>query len=280
MNMGQLAGFRRWGYDTRGWAHTTQYRYSTTVCNVDRWLVQHRDTGVWDACADDLKAWMTTRPANAGTRNGYRDALHAYYCWMQDVAQRADNPADVLPRLRVPRHLPKALHDDDARLVLDAAPPYGLRWVAVVTLMFYGGLRASEVIGAQWADLAGGMLHVRGKGSYDRVVPLAAPALEALSDWRGECPSPVWLFPSPRYPDRHQSYGWTHRTVCQIAREAGVAGFHPHVGRHTAATHMIDRGADVRDVAAFLGHVSLQNTAKYLAVRPARVAAAVTRMAY
>lgn len=278
MNMGQLAGFRRWGYDTRGWALTTQNRYSNTILNVDRWLGD--DVSIMDATTEQLQAWMSSRPANAGTRNGYRDALVAYYQWLIDVSLRRDNPAEPLPRLRIARHLPKALHGSDARHVLDQAQTYGPRWVAVTTLMFYGGLRASEVIGAQWADLSGDMLRVRGKGGHDRDVPLAGPVLEALAAWRATAPASDWVFPSPRNLSRHQSYGWTYTKVREIAEAAGVSGFHPHVGRHTAATSLLDSGADVRDLQAFLGHANLQTTARYLAVRPARVAAAVTRLAY
>lgn len=280
MNMGQLAGFRHWGYDNRGWAQTTQYRYSTTCRNVDGWLATERDLGLLEADTDDLQAWMSTRPRNAGTRNGYRNALIAYFDWAMDVSLRQTNPAEPLPRLRVPKHLPKALHADDARLVLDQSHRHGPRWAAVVYLMFFGGLRAAEVIGAQWGDMRGDMLHVRGKGSKDRVVPLAAECMDVVEDWRAVSPPSDWMFPSPRYEGRHQSYNWTYEQVRCVASQAGVPGFHPHKGRHTAATSLLDARATVRDLQAFLGHSSLENTAKYLAVRPVAVATAVARMAY
>lgn len=280
MNMGQLAGFRRWGYDTRGWALTTQKRYSNTIISADRWLHDDGRPELMAAGLDDLKAWMTTRTTNAGTRNGYRDALVAYFDWAMDVSLRRDNPAAALPRLPVPRGLPRALHPEDARLVLDASHAYGLRWVALCKLAFYAGLRATELITLRWVDLSHDMARIRGKGGHARDVPLAPCAAEALEEWRGACPSPVWVFPSPRFDDRHQSYGWTHRTMQRIAADAGVAGFHPHVGRHTTATTLLDTGADVRDVQALLGHVNLATTSRYLAVRPARVVAAVGRLAY
>lgn len=280
MRMSELAGFRRWGYDNRGWATTTQYRYSTTCRNVDGWLADEDRPDLLHADTDDLQAWMTTRPRNAGTRNGYRNALVAYYDWACDVSLRCDNPAEPLPRLRVPKHLPKALHPDDARLVLDQSHTYGPRWAAVVHLMFWCGLRAAEVIGSQWADLNGDMLHVRGKGSKDRVVPVAAECMDVLEDWRAVSPASDWMFPSPRYEGRHQSYNWTYEQVRAVASEAGVDGFHPHRGRHTFASSLLDAHANIRDLQAALGHASLENTAKYLKVRPVAVAAAVGRMAY
>lgn len=275
LTLAQLAGFRRWGYDTRGWAQSTQYRYSIRVVNCHN----HLDTDLTAASTSDMLGWLSSLPTNPSTRNHARNAVHAYCCWMQDVSLRRDNPADDLPRLRIPKHLPRAYDPTIAAALLDAADRRGQRWAAAGALMFYGGLRASEITERQWADLTSDMLHVRGKGSEDRVVPLAPPALEAVNLWRPLADASDWMFPSPRNPSRHMSYTWLYRTFKAIAADVGVPAFHPHAGRHTCATTLVETGAHVRDIQALLGHSNLATTTRYLAARPQRVVDAVGRLA-
>lgn len=274
MNLGELAGFRRWGYDTRGWAQSTQYRYSTRVVNCSTHL---GDLTV--ATTRDMLGWLSSLPTNPSTRNHARNAVHAYCCWMTDVSLRRDNPADDLPRLRIPRHLPRAVDPSIASALLDAADRRGQRWAAAVHLMLYGGLRAGEVIGVQWADLVGDLLHVCGKGSEDRIVPLAPPAAEAVARWGTMAEGSDWMFPSPKDAARHMSYTWLYRTVKAIAAEVGVPTLAPHGCRHTCATTLVETGAHVRDIQALLGHASLSTTTRYLAARPQRVVDAVGRLA-
>lgn len=273
LTMGQLAGFRRWGYDMRGWAQTTQYRYSMRV--------RHCANHVGDlttATYQDLLGWLSSLPANANTRNSARSAIHAYYAWMQDVSLRTDNPADDLPRLKVPRQLPKPIDPTLTPAVLDAADRAGQRWSTFLHLMFHAALRVDETLRVQWADLTGPMLHVRGKGSKDRVVPLNTPTLQAVDQWRLMAPGSNWMFPSPKDPARRMSYSWAWQNVRDIGQAAGVDHLHPHRGRHTCASTLVTTGAHVRDIQELLGHSSLHTTTRYLASQPQQVAAAVSML--
>ncbi len=205
----------------------------------------------------------------------------------------AHGGTDVAGRLRTPkrdRHLPRVLSREtmDAVLVgLAAAAGEGdavaIRDLAVVELLYASALRVSELVGLDVDDVDLERLTVRvtGKGSKERVVPFGRPALDALLDWmRGGRPQLA-------DPDRahHALFLGTrggrlgqrrvHELVTALLEEIPGAGPHgPHTLRHTAATHLLDGGADLRAVQEMLGHASLGTTQIYTHVSLERLAEA------
>jgi integrase/recombinase XerC len=148
-------------------------------------------------------------------------------------------------------------------------------------LLYGGGLRVGELVGldVRDLDLVRGDVRVRGKGGKERIVPLPAAAREALRAWLdlrrrpGVLAEPLFVdlrgagVAASRIGDRQ-----VRRLLIARARRASVADHvHPHRLRHSYATHLLDMGADLRDIQELLGHESLSTTQKYTAISVERL---------
>ena len=274
-----LLDFERYGFDVKGWSRNTRRNYSLRVCAAAEWLAGQRHIGVRDATTTDLRAYLSSTPATASNRNNVRQALVAYYGWLQHQGVRDDNPAAPIQRLPQPRPLPKALASEDARKVLAAAARYDPMWCAFTSLLFYAGLRRDEARTLEWPAFEDtSWVRFVAKGSQWRSVPLHSVAASAIGAWRARCPSPRWVFPSPVIPTQPIGTSAVGRHLRRIGEVAGVGGMHPHKARHSFATRLLESGVDLRTVQEALGHAELSTTAIYLRVRPAGVARAVTSL--
>jgi integrase/recombinase XerC len=209
----------------------------------------------------------------------------------------ATTGADVAVRLRSPkadRTLPRVLSRgqiDGVLASLDAragtGDPGALRDVAAVELLYASGLRVSELTGLDLPDVDLGRLTVRvtGKGGKDRVAPFGVPAARALSRYldegrpalaaRADTPTPAVLLNSR---GRRSGPRDLHRLVSGLMEGLpGSAAGGPHTLRHTAATHLLDGGADLRSVQELLGHASLGTTQIYTHVSAERLREAYAR---
>lgn len=149
--------------------------------------------------------------------------------------------------------------------------PIGIRDAALLATLYPGGLRREEVIRLNLADYdpETQILRVKGKRGKDREVPITdAGALRAISDWlqaRGGQPGP--LFVAIRRNGNLAADRLNNQTVYDVLRQltqrAGLEALSPHDLRRTAATHLLDAGADVLTVARYLGHSNVQTTGKY-----------------
>ena len=191
------------------------------------------------------------------------------------------NPVDGIRPPKAPRPLPKALAVDDAVALAQqqpatANPALRARDHCVVELLYGCGLRVGELTGldlaasptaAGWVDAADATAHVLGKGSKRRSVPVGGPALAALADWLAlrhtlARPGEAALFVSNRGTRLSDSQV---RTRLQgLARDAGLAtGVHPHMLRHSFASHLLQSSGDLRAVQELLGHASITSTQVY-----------------
>lgn len=145
-----------------------------------------------------------------------------------------------------------------------------LRDAAMLELLYATGMRVAELVGLDVADVTFGnrTVKVTGKGDKQRVMPFGAPADKALRDWLehgrpvlcGDMSDDAFFLGSQggRIDQR-----MVRKVVHDRAREAGVPDISPHALRHSAATHMLDGGADLREVQEMLGHSSLKTTQRY-----------------
>ena len=205
----------------------------------------------------------------------------------------ANGGADVAGRLRTPkrdRHLPRVLSRQAMDEVLAGlserageGDPVALRDLAVVELLYASALRVSELVGldADDVDLERLTVRVVGKGSKERVVPFGRPALDALLDWmrigREQLANPSKPHPAVFLGTRGGRLGQrrVHELVTALLEELPGSGPHgPHALRHTAATHLLDGGADLRAVQEMLGHASLGTTQIYTHVSLERLSEA------
>lgn len=198
--------------------------------------------------------------------------LHRYLRSEEDVPT---DPASAVAAPSPGRSLPRPLSVVDVIRLLEATgdgSPAGLRDRAALELMYGAGLRISETIGIDVDDIDARdrLVRVRGKGDRERIVPFGEPAADAVEAWlvRGRpliAPGGPALLVNLRGGRLSRQGMWG--VVRRSADAAGLAsGVTPHTLRHSFATHLLDGGADVREVQELLGHASVSTTQVYTLV--------------
>ena len=207
----------------------------------------------------------------------------------------ATDPTQALPRPRVPRRLPRTLPAVPLGRALDRieerpehgrADPAATRDRALLELAYSSGLRLSELVGVDvgdW-DSTAGLVRVRGKGRRERVVPVGGAAAQALARYLahpGRARAALAGVGSPVFVNA-RGERLSGRTVQRVVRRrlaeaAGALVVTPHALRHSFATHLLDRGADLRAIQELLGHRSLATTQIYTHVSRARLRAAYSQ---
>ena len=186
----------------------------------------------------------------------------------------AGNPARGVRTPRAPKTLPRHLRPGEVETLLEAPrgeEPLTRRDRALLELLYATGLRVSELVSLDWPDLdlKQRVLRVLGKGGKERMVPFGRPAQAALVAWRESWPE-VRRIEADREPVFLNARGerLTDRSVRRVldrsvAATALARGIPPHTLRHAFATHLLERGADLRSIQELLGHASLATTQKY-----------------
>lgn len=195
----------------------------------------------------------------------------------------AANPAEDLRPPRAWRELPRYLSLEEVDRLLDApdvSTPRGLRDRTLIELLYATGLRVSELVGLKPPDLhlEAGYLTCLGKGDKQRVVPVGAQATEWMRRYLREGrpallkgQTSAWLFPSGRGSAPLTRVGFW-KLLKRYAVQSGVTtDVSPHMLRHSFATHLLDRGADLRAIQMMLGHADLSTTQIYTHVLEARL---------
>ena len=181
------------------------------------------------------------------------------------------NPARLVPNPKKGRPLPEFLSVEEAFDLVESPDGVGFRAArdrAALELLYGSGLRISELTNLRVddIDLREGLLRVKGKGSKERLVPIGSKAREALKDYLVERAllrsSSPYLFLNPK--GRRMTERGLREVVYRQARKAGLAGrVSPHTLRHSFATHLLQSGADIRDIQELLGHSSISATQVY-----------------
>lgn len=235
---------------------------------IDPMHVEHRE----------LRSWLAEL-AQAGyapaTVNRHLSAVRSIYRWLIGREVTSEDAAAAVASPKLSRRLPKTMTDADVRVLLASceAGEAGIRDAAMLELLYATGARISEVSRLDVGDVDFAQAQVRlfGKGSKERVVPIYARALRALSDYlRTARPALVAkgeggvdaLFVSAR--GRRMSADALRRRFERLVGEAGLdPSLTPHAMRHTFATELLEGGADLRSVQELLGHESLSTTQIY-----------------
>lgn len=204
----------------------------------------------------------------ARTLSGWR----AYFRWLARHGGIPRNPCEGIRPPKAPRRLPKALPVDQTHALLDrvAETPEALRDRAMFELFYSSGLRLAELIGLDHPgglDLAQGEVTVTGKRSKTRLIPLGQRAAEALKDWlavRGTLavPEEKALFVGAR--GRRISAAVVGKRLADWAKQQGLpVHVHPHMLRHSFASHVLQSSGDLRAVQEMLGHSNISTTQIY-----------------
>jgi integrase/recombinase XerC len=236
-----------------------------------------------------LRSWL----ANQQTRGKARTTLarrataaRVFTAWLARTGQVSADPGSSLGSPRAHKTLPGVLRADEARDLLEAATtladdgsPLGLRDVAMLELLYATGIRVGELVGLDVDDLDHDrqVLRVLGKGRKERTTPFGHPAARAVDRWLAlgrpalQVPgSGAALFLGARGGriDQRAVRELVHRRLRDVP---GAPDLGPHGLRHTAATHLLEGGADLRSVQELLGHASLATTQLYTHVTTDRL---------
>jgi integrase/recombinase XerD len=276
---GILQAFDKWGFDVNGWAVNTRRLYVSQARQANDWIKEHRGHSILRATADDLQAYLFSRPPVATTRNNYRQALVALGRFMKDTGRWQDNRARFLPTVKTPKLLPKALDRSLAAQIEQASRAFSVDVEAMVKLFLFTGVRKSEAQHLRWADIDfdAGWIRILGKGAKERTLPIHKTLREALIRQRMRCPDPEWVFPG-RFPGRPISNTWIFERLHEVGQVVGIS-LRPHLLRHTLATELYEI-SDVLTTQTALGHASPETTAIYAMVRPRRLERAMSSVDY
>lgn len=198
-------------------------------------------------------------------------SLKVFFRFMKREKLISSDPTFYLESPKIWQLIPQVLTVDEVERLLqapDAKTERGVRDKALLLLLYACGLRVSELCGLLLHDLDNGSLRVRGKGGKERMVPIAARALEAVDDYlliycemRTQEDNPP-LFLNEKGKRMNRSCVW--RKIKHYAKLAGISkSISPHTLRHSFATHLLENGADLRVIQELLGHASVSTTDRY-----------------
>jgi integrase/recombinase XerD len=218
-------------------------------------------------------AALSRRGIGARSQARLVSTLRGFYRFVRDEGLAKNNPFALIRSPKIVRRLPSFLNTEEV-LRLIAAPnreqPRGLRDAAMLHAMYAAGLRVSELVGLKLADLNldHGYLSAFGKGRKRRLIPLGAPACEAMRHYLNKARG-GWALPNERCVFvSERGKGLTRQAFWKSIRAYGIqAGITkrltPHMLRHSFATHLLEGGADLRVVQTLLGHSDIATTQIY-----------------
>jgi integrase/recombinase XerD len=281
------------------WLEVERGRSPRTLASYRRDLASYQE-GVRTASGRDVDASTsadvaahlaalrrTHRPASVARANS---SIRGFHRFLVEEGWREDDPTLDLPSISATDLLPKALSEEEIERLLGAVVgtgPMVLRDRALLEMLYGTGARVSEVVGLNLGDVVDAvespelpLVRVLGKGDKERVVPLGRLARQALAEWLSGQGRP--LLEPKRWRRRADAeavflnarggrltrvgvFGVVKKYAARVGLEAKVS---PHVLRHSCATHMLGRGADVRVVQELLGHASIATTQRYTKVSP------------
>lgn len=229
---------------------------------------------------DDIAAYV-----QALSREGYAaksvarkvSAIRDYFKFLYSEKEIKTNPTANILTPKQEKPLPKFLSEDEMRRLIEAAESYDdfrhARLAVMLELMYACGLRVSELVGLpeNCINFDRGQILVRGKGSKERLIPVAKEAMAKVSAYLGyrdqfiRGRKSIWLFPSKQSQSGHLTRDAFYKYLKDLAPQAGIdaARVSPHVLRHSFATHLLNNDADLRSVQKMLGHEDIATTEIY-----------------
>lgn len=195
-------------------------------------------------------------------------ACRSFYAWLVKHGHLPASPAAALRAPKAPRKLPRVLDPDEANALVEVTTdaPLGLRDRALLETFYSSGMRLAELCALRWRDvqLGEGIATVLGKGAKTRVVPLGSHACAALAAWRASTQAAGDAFV---FPGRHGAPITARAVQLRVKRlgvQQGLAkDVHPHLLRHSFASHVLESSGDLRAVQELLGHADIATTQIY-----------------
>lgn len=267
----------------RGAARNTLSAYGSDLADFAG-FAERRGLLAHEAGAEAVRAYLAglaDQGLAARTAARRLAALRQFHRFLVREGVRPDDPTEMQDSPKLPAPLPRALSEPEVEALIAAAGALkgrrGPVAAAAVELLYCSGLRASELVELPAAALreADALIAVTGKGGKERLVPISARARDAALAARagaGRRKGSRWLFPS-HAADGHLTRQGLGLLLKDAALAAGLdpARVHPHVLRHSFATHLLARGADLRSLQLLLGHADIATTQIYTKVLEERL---------
>lgn len=242
--------------ELKGYSSETVRQY----CYDVKLFLRHVGKKPWKVDKNDIISFLVHLKREHNYRNTtlYRKlaCLMTFYRFLVDNGYVNENVVDKVDRPKLSKRLPTALTKEEIEKLLEAAE--NERDKLIVRTLYSTGVRVSELCNLKWddIDLNSGEVRVRGKGNKERIVLMDVETLNLLKKYREKYPSSEKVFPvSPRT---------VQRIIKKLAEKAGIRKkCTPHALRHSLATHLLEKGVDIRIIQELLGHSSLSTTQIY-----------------
>ena len=271
--------FLAFGMFERHFSKNTQEAYRNDLLQLGKWLSRNKKDFL-NADLSDLTYFLVEKKSE-----GYQFSsiartlfcLRVFFTWLQSNRTRTDNPAELLESPKLWTTLPELLAPDEIDLLLESVDgklPIVLRTRAIIETLYGCGLRISELTGLKTSDLNLSQDYLKsfGKGSKERIIPFPKSVKKALTTWltkgrpvfeKGK--SSEFLFIGQKKKPLTRQHVWLE--IKKLAMKAGIQkNIHPHIFRHSYATHLLAGGGDLRIVQELLGHADIMTTQKYTQV--------------
>ena len=249
-------------------AHTLD-AYRRDLAALSQWADSHGDD-VSSLQSEHLRGFVAAehrRGLSPKSLQRRLSACRSFYAWLLKRGRIAASPAAGIRGPKAPRKLPQVLDPDEAAALVEVPTdvPLGLRDRALLELFYSSGLRLSELCGLRWRDLAldDGLVTVLGKGARQRSVPIGSHARRALAEWRASngATADAPVFPGRNGPITPRAVQYRLRQLAQ--RQGLFKRVHPHLLRHSFASHILESSGDLRGVQELLGHADIATTQIY-----------------
>lgn len=267
-NIDILSGYNYYLKVERGLSPNTVKAYTADIEGFYEFL-RHRGVTLRDASSSDISDYIISVSDYLSKRSQARllSSLNSFFDYLVSEGERKDNPSSAVDSPKLGKYLPVVLSVEEVRAILNAAPNERDR--AILEVLYGCGLRVSEVCSLKISEvyLKDMFVKVMGKGSKERLVPMAPSTASVIMDYlsvRPEsdagCEDVLFLNRFGRALSRVAVF----KMVKSVALVAGVdKNLSPHTFRHSFATHLIENGADLRVVQEMLGHESILTTEIY-----------------
>ena len=278
----------------RGATVNTVSAYLNDISHFEKYLIENEIDSKIEGCSKDSISnyikYLSKNGLNPRTATRRLSSLRQFFLFLQSENHRSDNPTNNVDGPRQIKSLPKLLSEEEVEQLFDQANqivgPEGIRLVCLLEIVYATGLRVSELISLPNTALTQdqNILLVRGKGGRERLVPLTISALDSINAYREV--RHVFLKSNREskflFPSRSKEGFLTRRRVGQLLKDLAIASninpekVSPHVLRHAFATHLLDRGADLRSLQKMLGHADISTTQIYTHVLSKRLVSVVS----
>jgi integrase/recombinase XerD len=268
----------------KGLAANTLESYSRDLAAFARFL-DRRGRPLARTGREDVREFLAAlydRGLSPRTVARHLVSVRNFYRFLVREGRLKEDPTAEVDSPSTGRSLPKHLSSEEVEKLLahpDTSTPAGLRDKAMFELLYATGMRVSELVSLSTGDLETelGVLHCRGKGNKERLIPVGKSALRAVAAWlRDGRPKLLagrespYLFVNRRGGRLSRVGFW--KILARHGREAGIRSpLTPHVVRHSFATHLLERGADLRSIQLMLGHSDISTTQVYTHVLKERL---------